>query len=346
MSEAQATVTAIMPVYNGLGYLPESLPPLLALVKEGQLGEVLVIDDGSTDGSGTWAAERGARVLKSAGRVGPGAARNQAAREANGELLLFVDADVVIHADAIDHLRKALESPGVVAVFGSYDDSPPDPTFASQYMNLRHHHVHHQAAGEASTFWAGCGAVRKDAFLACGGYDAERFDRPSVEDIELGYRLRRAGGRIRLEPAMQGTHLKRWTIWSVIQTDVVSRAFPWARMLIRQSEAAPELNAGIAERAKALLAGALLLSIPASLLGGLWPLLPPILFAAAILANRALFDVFRRRRGMAFAVGALAFHQLYYLYSGSVYVFCWLEYHLGLGTGSSGSKAGRTGRPG
>ena len=273
MSQVPVSVTAIMPVYNGLGYMTESLPPLLALVEEGRLSEVLVVDDGSTDGSGAWAAGRGARVLKSAGRVGPGAARNQAAREARGDVVLFVDADVVIHPDAVDHLRKALESPDVVAVFGSYDDAPPDPAFASQYMNLRHHHVHHEAAGEASTFWAGCGAVRKEAFLACGGYDAERFGRPSVEDIELGYRLRRAGGRIRLVPEMQGTHLKQWTAWSVIHTDVVCRALPWSRMLLREPEAVSDLNAGAAERVKALLAGLLVLSIPAALLGGLWLLL-------------------------------------------------------------------------
>lgn len=337
MSQAPASVSAIMPVYNGLGYLTESLPPLLALVEEGRLCEVLVVDDGSTDGSGPWAAARGARVLKSAGRVGPGAARNQAARDARGDVVLFVDADVVIHPDAVDQLQKALESPDVVAVFGSYDDAPPDPAFASQYMNLRHHHVHHEAAGEASTFWAGCGAVRKQAFLSCGGYDAERFGRPSVEDIELGYRLRRAGGRIRLVPGMQGTHLKQWTTWSVIHTDVVCRALPWSRMLLREPEAVSDLNVGAAERLKALLAGLLLLSLPAALLGGPWLLLPPALFGAALLANRGLFRVFRRRRGLAFAVGALAFHQLYYLYSAAAFVLCWFEVRLGMGDEPGGS---------
>lgn len=334
---AKPTVTAIMPVYNGRAYLQESLPPLLALCEEGELLEVLVVDDGSTDGSGPWAGDRGARVLETGGRVGPGAARNQAAREARGEVLLFVDADVVIHRDALAPLHEALQDPAVVAVFGSYDDVPPDPAFASQYMNLRHHHVHHTAAGEATTFWAGCGAVRRESFLACGGYDAERFARPSVEDIELGVRLRRAGGRIRLVPAMQGTHLKQWTMSSVVQTDLVCRALPWSRMLMRDEGAELDLNAGGAERAKAVLAGLWLLSLPALALGGAWWLVMPALFALACWVNRGLFQVFLRRRGPIFAVGALAFHQLYYLYSGSAFVWCWLEHRLGLGNTSQAS---------
>ncbi|MAE96183.1 MAG: glycosyl transferase [Deltaproteobacteria bacterium] len=323
------TVSAIMPVYNGRGYMAESLPPLIDLVASGRLLEVIVVDDGSTDGSGGWAAERGARVLQSAGRVGPGAARNQAAREARGDVVLFVDADVVVHPDVVDHLSAAFGSEDVVAVFGSYDDAPPHPSFASQYMNLRHHHVHHEAAGEASTFWAGCGAVRREAFLACGGYDAQRFDRPSVEDIELGLRLRQAGGRIRLVPEMQGTHLKQWTTWGVIHTDVTCRAIPWSRMLMSDPGAELDLNAGGAEQGKAILAGLFVLSLPLALLGGAWPLVGATLFLAAILANRGLFSLFRRRRGWLFAAGALAFHQLYYLYSGLVFVACWLEHRLG-----------------
>ena len=82
----------------------------------------------------------------------------------------------------------------------------------SQYRNLLHHFVHQEGNPEASTFWAGCGAVRRAAFDAVAGYDEARFRRPSIEDIELGYRLRRAGYRIRLDRDLQCTHLKRWRL--------------------------------------------------------------------------------------------------------------------------------------
>ena len=67
--------------------------------------------------------------------------------------------------------------------------------FLSQYKNLVHHFYHHRGKREASTFWSGCGAVRKQAFLDAGGFDVERYTRPSIEDIELGYRLIKAGGK-------------------------------------------------------------------------------------------------------------------------------------------------------
>ena len=330
-SEAPAgrlSITAIMPVLDGMGYLPRSLPAVMALVRAGVLDEFFLVDDGSSDGTGDYAREAGATVLTTAGRTGPGQARNLAAAQATSDVLLFVDADVVIHEDAPQIARDVLVAPDVVAVFGSYDDVPPDPAFASQYMNLRHHYVHHRNAGETDTFWAGCGAIRREAFLAVGGYDAARYDRPSIEDIELGYRLRDGHGRIRIEPRMQGTHLKEWTTQSVVRTDVFQRAIPWSRLLV--AGASRELNVTGNEQAKAALA----LTLGAALLGALvgwlpvWPL--ALLALAAGWVNRGLFEVFRRRRGVPFAVGAIAFHQLYYVYSSAAYIWCWLELRLGL----------------
>ena len=322
------TISAIMPVYNGKGYIERSLPPLLHAHERGEVVEVIVVDDGSDDGSGDWAREQGARVLRTAGRTGPGAARNLAVAEAVGEIVWFVDADVVVHDDAVAPLRRAFEAPGVVAVFGSYDDTPPFDAFASQYMNLRHHFFHHQNPGEASTFWSGCGAVRRDAFLAVEGFDAERYERPSIEDIELGYRLRGAGGRIVTDPTMQGTHLKEWTLPGVVHTDLFCRALPWSRLQLERPDEPLGLNASPGERLKAVL-GAATLGATFLALVGLLPAFVAIgLLAAVWFANRELFELFRRRRGLVFAVGALAFHQVHLTYSGLAFAWCWLEHRL------------------
>ena len=166
-------------------------------------------------------------VVRDADRTGPAAARNAGAREASGDVLVFVDADIEIHPGRVqpDPSRFSAD-PGLAALFGSYDDSPEAEGVVSVFRNLLHHHVHHAAAGPATTFWGGIGAVRRDAFERVGGFDQERFAEPSVEDIELGMRLTAAGAHIVLDPAVQGKHLKRWTLDQMIRTDLFGAGSP------------------------------------------------------------------------------------------------------------------------
>lgn len=318
-------ISIIMPVYNGQDFIIKSLPPLMGMQQRGEVREVIVVDDSSTDDTAKIAKELGARVIPSGGRLGPGAARNQAARLAEGEILWFVDADVIIHDDAARYMEEGFALPDVVAVFGSYNDRPPAQNFLSQYKNLVHHFYHHRGRREASTFWAGCGAIRKQDFLKVGGFDVEKYKRPSIEDIELGYRLREAGGRIMLFPELQSTHLKVWRFVNLIHTEIFCRAIPWSRLMLQQTGVVDDLNVSSQERLRAGLAGVLLLGLIAVLPGWLpwWTLI--ILAGSVVLANRSLFSLFYRRKGLLFAIMGLGFHQLYYLYSSAAFVYCLLE---------------------
>ncbi|HEU4370168.1 MAG TPA: glycosyl transferase, partial [Methylomirabilota bacterium] len=218
--------------------------------------------------------------------------------------------------------------PDVAAVFGSYDAMPRAPGLVSQYRNLLHHFVHQHGDSAASTFWAGCGAVRRDVFATLGGFDARRFPRPSIEDIELGYRLRAAGHRILLDKELQGTHLKRWTLRSVVTTDVTCRAVPWARLNLERRASLTDLNLKASQRASAALVGvagvcALMAAVHQGFAGGA---------AAAVLGvvvlNRDFFGFLRRRRGLTFAAACVPLHLLYFLYSGLSYAFVNLEFRL------------------
>jgi glycosyltransferase involved in cell wall biosynthesis len=261
-------ISVIMPVYNGTNFIPRSLPPLVEMAQRGEILEVIVIDDGSTDDTEQMAEQLGARVLSSGGRLGPGGARNQAAEVALGDILWFVDADVVVHADAARRLLDGFVGEQVVAVFGSYDSNPPAQNFFSRYKNLVHHYYHHRASEEAKTFWSGCGAVRRSAFLDSGGFNVERYKYPSIEDIELGHRLIKAGGRVRLLRNVQCTHLKVWKFVNLIHTEIFRRAIPWSRLIMSAGDGIPDdLNVGMAEQARAVVAAILLFSLLAFVMG-------------------------------------------------------------------------------
>jgi glycosyltransferase involved in cell wall biosynthesis len=314
-----------MPVYNGGEVLPRSLPPLVAMLRAREIAEIIVVDDGSTDASAEIARGFGIQLLRSGGRVGPGGARNVAAPSAIGDVLWFVDADVVVHDDAARVLRAAFSLSEAAAIFGSYDDRPPARNFLSQYKNLIHRYYHRRAAGDVETFWAGCGAVRKEVFLAVDGFDAARYPYPSIEDIELGWRLRQRGLSIALLPELQGTHLKIWRLRNLVHTDIFRRALPWSRLIHSRAGLADTLNIGAGERVNAALALGALLSL-AGAAATLVPWWVPAAFAAAIaMGNRELFVFFHRERGALFAMRAVLFHQFYYLYSASTFGWCWLE---------------------
>ena len=123
--------------------------------------DIIVVVDGPDDRVAAGAADIGATVIGLREPNGPAVARNLGARAADADILLFIDADIEVPADLVARVAGLFaERPAMTAVIGSYDDAPGDPGFLSQYRNLLHHYVHQHGREDASTFWAGCGAVR------------------------------------------------------------------------------------------------------------------------------------------------------------------------------------------
>jgi GT2 family glycosyltransferase len=183
----------------------------------------------------------------------PAQRRNEGASRASGDVLVFVDSDVLPHPTALDRIRAAfVENPALDAVFGCYDDTPGDPRAVSTFRNLLHHHVHRQNEGPACTFWSGLGGIRRETFLATGGFDAERYPRPMIEDIELGMRIVDAGGHIELHGNILGTHLKVWTLATMVQSDLLHRGVPWTRLILERGNAPATLNLAWRHRFSAL----------------------------------------------------------------------------------------------
>ncbi len=280
-------------------------------------GRLIAAIDGRNDALAATAAEIGARVVVLEDRGGPSRARNHGAREAVEEILLFVDSDIEVPENLAASVAALFSAhPGMTAVFGSYDDEPADPGVISRYRNLLHHYVHQTSSEQASTFWAGCGAVKRRAFLEAGGFD-ERYAEPSIEDIELGSRLRRSGHQIRLARDLQVKHLKRWRLRDMLATDLWRRAVPWTELMLGEGRLVNDLNVKTRDRLGVLLAFLLLAALPAA---WLWP---PLLAAAALVLglllalNAGLFGLLWRRGGALVTAAAVPLYWLYLLICGA-----------------------------
>ena len=248
-------------------------------------------------------------VVRSPRDLGPAAARNAGVARGGGEIVVFVDADVAVHSDALRRLRERFEAdPNLAAVFGTYDDEPEAQATVSRFRNLLHHHVHAASPGEAGTFWAGLGAIRREAFDAVGGFDALRFERPSIEDVELGMRLTDAGLRVALDPTVRGTHLKCWTLRSMLRTDLADRGAPWVALALERGGAGTMLNLGWRHRAAAASA---VFAVGALAFGR--PRVAAAAVLAMILPNMSFYALLRRQGGTRLALAGVPLHLLHHL---------------------------------
>jgi glycosyltransferase involved in cell wall biosynthesis len=326
-STPEKKISIVIPVHNAGEYFRLCLESISA--SEMPPCEIIVVADGDSDGSWNIAGEFGAKLLRIPHSQGPARARNLGAQEAVGDILLFIDSDVTIPENALSQVAAAFRNdPGLAALFGSYDDEPYAGNFLSQYKNLFHNYVHQMANEDASTFWCGCGAVKRTIFQGLGGFN-DNYRKPSIEDIEFGYRLKRKGYRIRLVKELKVKHLKRWDIFSLLRADFLYRALPWTTLILREGKLLNDLNLKISSRISAACVYLLLISLSASFKFP-WLLAPAGVCIVALLAlNWGLYRFFREKRGLLFAVKALPWNWLYFFYSGLAFSIGFIRFRFG-----------------
>jgi GT2 family glycosyltransferase len=262
---------------------------------------------------------------------GPAAARNYGATKTRGDILLFIDSDVLVKEDTISRVAADfINNTEIAAVFGSYDDGPGEADFVSQFRNLLHHFIHQSSNQEAKTFWSGCGAVYREIFLKLKGFDEGWF---SIEDIELGYRICNAGYRILLDKELQVKHLKHWGWRNWVKTDILYRAVPWSKLILSSGRFPHDLNLQTSHVISAFLVDLLILTIPLSFLETnnyfgiplrtIFILLSLLLVITVIILNRSLYRFFLHKKGIKFTILSIPAHFFYYFYSSVAFTACW-----------------------
>ncbi len=200
-------VSVIIPALNEAAQIAATLEN----ARQGSPHEIIVVDGGSTDGTGEIARAAGAKVIQSK----PGRARqmNAGAARATGNVLLFLHADTVLPENWMRVVKDTLGKPGVVA--GSFGfrvaESFPGRWLVEWTTNLRSRWFQNPY-GDQTQF------LRRALFEELGGF----ADLPIMEDYELNQRLRRRG-RVATSAAAAITSGRRWKKLGVIRTTLINK---------------------------------------------------------------------------------------------------------------------------
>ena len=322
-----ANATVVIPVYND----NDNLTRCLSALKSSTYGhfQVLIVDDGSTIPTQPIVEPYGYRYLKINGPGGPARARNRGVEQVETKYIIFIDADVCVHPDTIERFMQTFsDNPDLAAIIGSYDDTPAHSSFLSQYRNLLHHYTHNQSAGPVTTFWTGCGAVRKDVFLKYGGFDEKRYPRPMIEDIELGTWMAAGGEHLLLDPSIQCKHLKQWSFVNMVKTDLFQRGIVWIDLMLRSKKVISNLNVSWSQRASVALVFATVVFL---ILGLRWPvsfIALAVSLTIIIILNMRLYRFFASRRSLWFSIKAMPLHWLYFACCGVSVIAGTLQFYL------------------
>ena len=318
-------ISIIIPVHNGaktLGLCLESV-----FKSSYPNFECIVVDDCSTDKTIEIAESFDIKALRLDRQQGAAHARNRGAEAAKGDILLFIDADVTIYPNTLEKVAENFENnPTISALFGSYDDQPGHSNFLSQYRNLLHHYIHQTSLEDASTFWTGCGAIRRDVFLKIGQFNEKRR---MMEDIEIGYKLKAKNHKIRLVKELIVKHFKHYSFVNLLKSDLIDRAIPWTVLMLSNKNYTTDLNLKTSHKLSAIILVLLIISAFIATMSSWFVLVIPILLLLLFFyMNSDFYHFFLKKRGFLFTLKVIPFHLLYYFYSSLGYLVGLYKYHL------------------
>jgi len=301
----ERSVSIVIPNRNGAATLEACLAAACACAARSGPCEVVVVDDGSTDGSVEIARRFPVNLVRLPARAGVSRARNAGARAASGDLLLFVDADCVIQPATVAAAREALGARTDLVVGGTYTPRPADRDFFSLFQSI---FIHHFETKREAPDYVAAHAMALDAglFARSGGFTEGPCLGVSagVEDVELSHRLRAAGCRLAMSPGMQVRHVFRFSLRRSLG-NAFRKARVWTMYSIAHRDLAADSGTASLELKAGVLCSALLalLLAASALLGSAWPLAAALpLLALDLHLNRRLIAAWHEEVGLRFSI--------------------------------------------
>jgi len=197
-------ISIVIPTYNASKFIPALMDSIFKQAVDDM--EVIIVDDCSTDNTVELVKEYPARVIVMEQNGGPAKARNKGVAEAKGDIIFFLDSDVLVLDGTVREVQEYFENDHAAnCVIGVCATEPLNKGFVPKYMAMFEYiHLLDALDVNLSVFAPRCGAIKKELFQRAGGYD-ESYKGADVEDFELARRINKID-RIALNPKMLVRH--------------------------------------------------------------------------------------------------------------------------------------------
>jgi glycosyltransferase involved in cell wall biosynthesis len=336
-------ISIIIPNYNGEATIGICLAAVFA--SRHPNFEVIVVDDGSTDSSVAMIRRHPCRLVRLERRGGTSRARNVGAFHARGDILFFTDADCILDPATLSIAAAASAAHGSGAIIGgTYASTAYDDTFLGNFQAGFINHYETRNADNPDYIAGHAMIMDAKAFEESGGFSENFLD--VIEDVEFSHRMRRAGFRLVMDPAIEVRHIFNFTLRRSL-ANAFRKALFWTGYSLANGDALGDSGTASVELKLNVLAAALCLVLALCL-----PLTGNLVLAAAItgvmvgnlMISRRLFMAFHARGGFRFAAAAAAYYVTLYPVAiglGAVcglFRFTWFRY---LGRHSRGNTRAR-----
>jgi O-antigen biosynthesis protein len=210
------SVSVVIPNYNGYELLKNNLPSVIVAKenKNNKIGEIVVVDDGSTDKSCELIKKEfpSVRLIKHIKNRGFASAVNTGLRSSFGSLVVLLNTDVIPSSDFLENVIPYFEKSDVFAVsFHEKGYGYAKGLFKSGFIL---HEPGKEDENKHLTFWVsgGSGIFRRSMWFELGGLDEKLFNPYYWEDVDLGYRALKKGYKLYWEPNSNVIHNHETTI--------------------------------------------------------------------------------------------------------------------------------------
>jgi glycosyltransferase involved in cell wall biosynthesis len=229
--EESVQISVVVPVRNG----GKTINRCLTSLKHSDYPdfEVIVVDDCSDEDCTPVVEEYGFKAVRLTRPMGGWSARNRGAEQAQGDILVFVDCDMVVPPDALSTIHRHFSNNHYAAISGICGAKTSSRRLATRYKNLWMYYSYTKSPDNFDWFISGIGAVRREVFFELEGFDAGFDTKTGGGDLEFGRRLKEHGRDILLDKRLQAEHLKPYSLWDLLRNDF-NRSRGWFRLIAKK----------------------------------------------------------------------------------------------------------------